>query len=94
MSFRKIVGQLNCHLSNAQKICNQFVSRGSIETKARTGCSIKISEKVARIAFCAVKELRFGTLKANLNEARLSDVCRTATKYIIRKIVHRHVSKP
>ena len=64
----------------------QFVSSGSIEKKARTGRSIKISERGERIV---EEELKFGTLKEAVKEVHQSDVCRTAIKCIIRKIAHK-----
>ena len=49
MSFRKIEGQLNCHLSNALYIYNQFVTSCSTEKKERTGRSLTIRKKGGRI---------------------------------------------
>ena len=63
MSFRKIAGQLNFHLSNALLIFNQFVSSCSTEKKTRTARSLKISKRGGRIVCRAANKLRFGTLK-------------------------------
>ena len=91
--YRKIAGQLNCHLSNALYIYIQFVSSCYTEKKERTGRSIKISEKGGMIVCRAANKLRFGALelsiKAIVKNIRQSDVCRTGIKYIISKIVHK-----
>ena len=93
MSFRKIGGQLNFHLSNAAYIYNQFVSSCSTEKKARTGHSIEAGERGGKIVCHAGNKLRFGTLKlvlqAIVKSIRHSDVCKTGIKYIIREIVHK-----
>ena len=79
-------------IQNALKISNQFVSSCSTEEKARTGRSIKISERGVRIVGRAANKLRFETLKllikAIMNNILQSDVCRIGVKYINRKIVH------
>ena len=84
MSFRKIAMQLDCHLSNALLIHNQFVSSCSTEKKARTGRSIKISIRGGKIVCRAANKRRFGTLKrlitAIVKNIHQSDVCRTGIK--------------
>ena len=84
MSFCKIAGQLNYHLSTAQYIYNQFASSFSTEKKAKTGHSIKMSERGVRIVCRASNKRRFGTLKllikAIMRNIQQSDVCRTGIK--------------
>ena len=93
MSFLRIAGQLNCHLSNALYIYNRFVSSCSTEKKERTGCSIKMSKRGVMIVCRPANKRRFGTFKRLINEIvkniHQSDVCRTGIKYIIRKIVQK-----
>jgi len=88
MPFRRIVWQLNFYPSNALYFYNKFVSSGSIEKKTRTGRSIKISAWVERIV-CAAKSLDLN-FKRIVKDVRQFDVCNTAIKYIIRKIVHKY----
>ena len=90
LPFRKIGEQLNCHHSTAVNLYNQFVSSGCIAKKARSGRPSKVSERGERIVCCVAKKLRFGTLNAIVEEVRQSDVWKTATKYIVRKILHKY----
>ena len=90
LSFRKIGEQLNCHHSTALKTYNQYLSSGSIAKKARSGRPSKITERGERTVCRTAKTLRFGTLKAIFDEVRQSDVSKTATKYIVRKILHKY----
>ena len=57
LSFRKIGEQLNCHLSTALKIYNQFLSSGSIAKKVRSGRPSKINERGERIVCLTAKSL-------------------------------------
>jgi len=90
LSFRKIGEQLNCHHSTALKIYNRIVSSGSVAKKARSGRPTKINERGERIVCRAAKKLRFRTLTEIVEEVRQSDACKTASKYIVRKILHKY----
>ena len=89
LSFRNIGEQLNCHHSTAVKLYSQFVSSGCTAKKARSGRPSKINEMGEDSLSCG-KNLRFGILKAIVEEVSQSDVCKTATKYIVRKILHKY----
>ena len=90
LSFCKIGEQLKCHHSTALKMYNQFLSSGSIAKKDRSESLSKINERGERIVCRSAKNLRFGTLKAIVEEVHQSDVCKTAVKYIVRKILYRY----
>ena len=90
LSFRKIGEQLSCHYSTALRIYKQFVSSGCVEKKARSGRPNKINERGERIVCRAVKQLRFGTLNAIIEDVRKSEIYKSATRYIVRKILHKY----
>ena len=90
LSFRKIGEQLSCHYSTALWIYKQFVSSVCVEEKARSGCPNKINERGERIVCRAVKQLRFGTLNAIIEDVGKSEIYKSATRYIVRKILHKY----
>ena len=80
----------NWRAAELSSFYNQYLSSGSIAKKARSGRPSKINERGERTVCRTAKTLRFGTLKAIVEEVRQSDVCKTATKYIVRKILHKY----
>ena len=59
-----------------------------LQKKQEVGVKVKSKGREDSLSYC--KKLRFGTLKAIVEEIRQSDVCKTATKHIVRNILHKY----
>ena len=77
------------------KFIISLIPRALLRKKAITGHSIKIREGGERIGgVMRQKNLGLDILKEIAKEVHQSDICSTAIKYVIGKIVHTYVFKP